>query len=578
MLSACTDAEETLVDETSSSGVIDLTEGGSVVPGIIRVKLASEPDEDICVSSEDGTVVVTGIQTLDAAGTTLKITRMERVFPDAGIYEERTRREGLHLWYNIWYEEAETTPSRATSQISTLDGIAYAEAVPAISSREVSVKANAANASTRTWYYDDPYCEKQWYLINDGTESWQTSGADVGLTDEVWSQYSGSPDIIIAVVDGGIHYEHPDLAENIYTAEDGTHGWNFIQGTSDITYYVHATHVAGLMAAVNGNGVGISSIAGGNGTEGSGVKLMICEIIDTRYASAAVDYAAAIKYGADNGALISQNSWGYSSAQETAQTEKDAIDYFVKYAGCDSDGNQLEDSPMKGGVVLFASGNANTDNVIYAAPADYEGVVAVAALDANNVKASYSNYGSYMDISAPGGSTSGDEEAQILSTYSSNSYAYMAGTSMACPLVSAACALIIQKYGGQGFTQQQLLDILYSSAVDIDEQNPDYVGLLGAGALDIDAALSVDLDHLDSFILYTNQITDGILMFKVSSALAGEGQLQIYSSTGYKVYDATVTVGIYTWFSLDVSALSAGYYTLKYTSGGNTAKENFIKY
>ena len=585
-LASCSDEE---VVETSSedvettSGVIDLTEGGSVVPGVIRVKLESEPDEDICVASEDGSVVITGIKTLDAAGTTLKITKMERVFPDAGIYEERTRREGLHLWYNVWYEEAETSPSRATSQVSQLDGIAMAEPVYAISTREIK-RGNTSNnyLLNNTWIYDDPLNDGyQWYLRNYGEEEWQTYGCDVGLPDDLWETYNGDQSVIVAVVDGGVNYEHPDLADNIYTAEDGTHGWNFVSDVADISpFYPHATHVAGLIAATNNNGVGISSIAGGDGTADSGVKLMICQIIDTTKPSATVDYAAAIKYGADNGAVISQNSWGYATAQETAQTEKDAIDYFVKYAGCDSDGNQLESSPMKGGVVLFASGNTNTSNVTYAAPADYENVVAVAALDANNVKASYSNYGEYMDICAPGGETSLDEEAWIYSTYGTSGYDYLAGTSMSCPLVSAACALIIEKngVGKQGFTANDLLDILYGSATDIDDLNPDYEGLLGAGALNLEQALSMDVDDVVTFTLKSSQISDGNLTFKVSSALAGDGQLQIYNGTGYKVYDAEVTLKIYSWYTLDVSALSAGYYTLKYSCNGKSAKANFVKY
>lgn len=581
VLSSC--ADDVLEGEgTGSSSVIDLTENGTVVPGVIRVKLKNEPAADISVSSHDGAVVVTGIKTLDVAGTTLKITRMERVFPNAGQYEERTRREGLHLWYNVWYEEAETA-SRAAQQVAVLDGIAAAEPVYAIQTRELSpADTRWALAAPRTgeWLYDDPYSDRQWYLQNGGTESWQAEGADVGLPDEVWSQYHGDKSIVVAVVDGGIQYTHPDLADNMWEDENGAHGWNFLSNTSHITFYNHATHVAGLVAAVNNNGIGISSIAGGDGTENSGVKLMSCQIINPNGYSSNVDYAAAIKYGADHGAIISQNSWGYKTAQQTAQTEKDAIDYFVKYAGCDEDGNQLPDSPMKGGIVLFASGNANSSDVTYAAPADYEPVVSVAAIGPNFVKAPYSNYGSYMDIAAPGGLDTSISAQGIWSTSTNSSYEYMAGTSMACPLVSAACALIIQKYGvGQpGFTPDKLKDILLGSVTNIDSYNPSYVGQLGAGALNIERALSMDVDNLSAFELYSNRITDGKLMFKASSELSGSARLQLYNGTGYKVYDQPVSVGVYAWFTLDVSNLSAGYYTLKYECNGKTVKENFIKY
>jgi len=177
--------------------------------------------------------------------------------------------------------------------------------------------------------------------------------------------------------------------------------------------------VAGTIGATNNNETGISSIAGGNGTPGSGVKLMSCQILKSLTSTGgevASDpfIAAAIKYGADNGAVISQNSWGYAvgTGRNTSSyinpVHKEAIDYFIKYAGCDNNGEQLDGSPMKGGIVLFASGNANTSDPRIAAPADYDKVVAVAAIEADYRKASYSNYGTYMDISAPGGALNGD--------------------------------------------------------------------------------------------------------------------------------------------------------------------------
>ena len=102
---------------------------------------------------------------------------------------------------------------------------------------------------------------------------------------------------------------------------------------------------------------------------------------------------------------------------------------------------------MKGGIVLFASGNANTSDPRIAAPADYDKVVAVAAIEADYRKASYSNYGTYMDISAPGGALNGDGRIWSTTTKLAGNYEYLAGTSMACPLVSGVAALVIEKYG-----------------------------------------------------------------------------------------------------------------------------------
>lgn len=580
LLTACADDGW---QETEAPAVsIDLTENGAVVPGMLRVKLSHEPAEDISVSSADGTTVMTGIRTLDVAGTTLRITRMERVFPDAGRYEERTRRAGLHLWYNVWYEQAEQASSVARS-VATLDGIEMAEPVYAVQPRDLqATDACWAAAAPRTgeWLYNDPYADKQWYLRNPGTESWQVAGADVGLTDEVWQQYHGDPRIVVAVVDGGIDITHPDLADNIWADDQGNHGWNFVSNSSQLTSYHHATHVAGLIAAVNNNGEGISSIAGGDGTPGSGVRLMSCQIMNPDGTGRNVNYAAAIKYGADHGAVISQNSWGYQTAQETAQSEKEAIDYFIRYAGCDENGNQLPDSPMKGGIVLFATNNHNSESPQDAAPADYEPVVAVAALGPDFKKASYSDYGSYIDICAPGGNNT-STGGGIWSTYSNGSYNYMSGASMACPLVSAACALIIQKYGcGQpGFTPDKLKDILLGSATDIEAYNdPLYAGKLGAGVVNIERAMMTEIEELPSFQLSTNRIADGLLQFRVDSSLAGDGELTIYNGTGFQVYRQGLSMSAYAWFKLDVSRLSAGYYTLKYVCNGLTVKENFIKY
>lgn len=244
--------------------------------------------------------------------------------------------------------------------------------------------------------------------------------------------------------------------------------------------------------------------------------------------------AAAIKYGADNGAVISQNSWGYAATRAGRNASsyinpvhKEAIDYFIKYAGCDNKGEQLDGSPMKGGIVLFASGNANTSDPRIAAPADYEKVVAVAAIEADYRKASYSNYGTYTDISAPGGSLDGDGRIWSTTTERSNNYEYLAGTSMACPLVSGVAALVIEKYGvgKKGFTPEALKEILYQSAYDLDEYNPRYAGQLGHGCVDAAAALEIDVSNLHPFILKSNQITDNMLIFSVSSSMSGNGKL-----------------------------------------------------
>ena len=208
----------------------------------------------------------------------------------------------------------------------------------------------------------------------------------------------------------------------------------------------HGTHVAGTVAARNNNGKGVAGIAGGDGSADSGVRLLSCQIFRNKDEQG--DAAAAIKYAADNGAVICQNSWGYSSTAGVTsmpQLLKEAVDYFIKMAGCDANGNQRPDSPMKGGVVMFAAGNENKEFSAY--PACYAPTVSVAAMAWDFSKASYSNYAKWVTITAPGGDQDRfGTEAGVLSTVPkkkvASGYAYFQGTSMACPHVSGIAALI----------------------------------------------------------------------------------------------------------------------------------------
>ena len=592
-------------DEPGNNPSISDLSDEDVLQGCIYVKLKEEPTGEVRVRNV-GSAVTTGVKVLDRAASSLKITRMERTFPYAGKFEERTRKEGLHLWYNVWFSK-ETSATRAATEVGALDGIEKAVPVSKIVSRarpETIWDEYGARASKGL--FNDPDFSRQWYLDNPGTESWQKAGADIRVFD-AWKEYKGNPAIIVSIVDGGINLKHPDLQANLWinTGEipgndidddgngytDDVNGYNFVDDNADIVPHRHGTHVAGLIGATNNNGTGICGVAGGDGTPHSGVKLMSCQIMKSLTSTndeIASDphIAAAIKYGADNGAVISQNSWGYAvgtkSTVNVDPVHKAAIDYFIKYAGCDNNGNQLEGSPMKGGIVLFASGNANTSNPATAAPADYEEVVAVAAIEADYKKASYSNYGTYMDISAPGGAHPDIDVKKIWSTSTSlaGNYEYLSGTSMACPLVSGVAALVIQKYGvgKKGFTPEKLKEILYESAYDLDQYNPNYIGQLGAGCVDATAALQIDVSALVPFTLKSKQVTDNTLTFSVSNRMAGEGHLTLYNSIGNKVLSRTLKLEAGALQSVDISALSAGYYLLKYECKGTEAKEKFIKY
>lgn len=424
----------------------------SVVQGEVIVKFSDEMISLIESDLNEGKLVTKSMglnQALDEIG----ISSVRRLFPNAGEYEPRTRREGLHKWYVVNYK-TDVPQTRASAELESIPGVEYVEGHRIVVTDE----------------FNDPEYPKQWGYVN-------TASADYDINVlPVWNSYTtGNPKVIVAVVDEGVDLSHTDLAANCSTLN-----YNAINYNNTVVAGSHGTHVAGTIAAVNNNGIGVCGVAGGDAAKGEkGVTIMSCEILrevikngktQTLNGSSAV----AIKWAADHGAVICQNSWAYSydkdgdgklNASELANalagtisaSDKYAIDYFIKYAGCDNNGDQLADSPMKGGLVVFAAGNENIQNGV---PANYEPVIAVAAIDKNGKKANYSNYGDFIDIAAPGSS--------VYSTLPDGKYGYLSGTSMACPHVSGVAALLVSYLGGPGFTCDELkARILSTKRTDI---------------------------------------------------------------------------------------------------------------
>lgn len=419
----------------------------AVVPGAAIVRFTEDMINLIEPDLEMGSVV-TKSSALNSVSEHLGIKSMTRVFPHAGEFEARTRAEGLHRWYNVTYDP-EISITKAAGDLIGLPGVESVEPVRNI---------------RHTAIFDDPYFNRQWHYYNDGTMSSNHSvGADVNVL-PVWESYTtGDPDVIVAVVDEGIDMDHEDL-QGAYVG-----GYNFVTNTTSVVPGPHGTHVAGTIGAINNNGIGVVGLAGGDAKKKKkGVSLLSCQIFQpdpndpTKTISA--DGAEAIKWGADNGAVISQNSWGYIYEKEEDQAAavipshlQAAIDYFIKYAGVDANGNQV--GPMKGGVVIFAAGNdAREHNPI----GKYDEVISVGSISSDFTRAPYSNYGSWVDLAAPGGN-SRYAQGDILSTIPGG-YAYMQGTSMACPHVSGVAALVVSYFKGQGFTNTTLREKLINGA------------------------------------------------------------------------------------------------------------------
>ena len=442
--------EEELMEPVELSPLANQEEG-VFVPGVAYAYVTEDFSQVIEKDLEAG-MMQTKSSSLNSLMEELGVVSMSRLFPDAGEFEERTRREGLHRWYKVVYNPSQSL-TKASYSLENVPGVEFVEGQRQIQSKAV---------------FNDPMLSNQWHYINTTHK-----GVDINV-EKVWSHYStGNSKVIVAVMDQGVDLNHEDLAENVLAG--GPNGSkNFYTGGYVIDADPHGTHVAGTIAALNNNGKGGCGIAGGDAAKGiAGVKIMSCEMLSEdkdRYPGISADTPGAAKWAADHGAVISQNSWGYVldtnydgqiDAEELeraknlkiSSAEKAAYDYFIKYAGCDNDGNQLSTSPMKGGVVIFAAGN---DAIPYGPPGSYEAFVAVGAIDSEGKRAEFSNYGDWVDIAAPG--------VSVRSTAPGNQYANSSGTSMACPHVSGVAALIVSHFGGPGFTADMLKERLLKGA------------------------------------------------------------------------------------------------------------------
>ena len=430
----CLSCTERVHDIPFADGV----DGETAFSGVALIKF-----EKTYLSGNENDLDVKCLQTKSAswtaAGNDMGIYSVKRLFPYSGKYEERTRAEGLDRWYVIEFDKT-ITYTKASEDLMVLEGVEIIEPVLPVASTSV---------------FDDPLFRKQWHYYNDGTlSSRHVESMDINVVPAWERRITGKKEVVVAVVDGGIDQNHEDLKENCIG------GYNFVRDNEEITPHDHGTHVAGTIAAVNNNGVGVSGIAGGDHAAGvKGVSLLSCQIFEHQGDGEddSADGAVALKWAADHGAVIANNSWGYKyNSHNDAMSAtipvhlKDAIDYFIKNAGLDEHGVQT--GMMKGGLVVFAAGNDgwDTDPIGKYAP-----VLSVGSSGPDGRKAPYSNYGTWVDISAPGGNIKFDD-GLVYSTLPDNAYGGMQGTSMACPHVTGAAALILSEHGGPGFTPDDL--------------------------------------------------------------------------------------------------------------------------
>jgi len=295
---------------------------------------------------------------------------------------------------------------------------------------------------------DDPLYAEQWGLTQIDAPA-------------AWDIVTGTQTVIIAVIDSGIDLTHPDLQANLWANPgeipgngidddnngyvDDVRGWNFVNGTNNVyDGNGHGTQVAGVAAAVTNNSLGIAGVCWN-------CKIMPVRVMADSGITNYSDIALGVRYAADKGAkVINLSLGGYSYSNAL----RDAIDYAV-----------IE----KGAVVVGGAGNDNVSTPFY--PAAYENVLAVAGTTSADTKATFSDYGTWVNISAPA--------VEITTTYLGGDWGPANGTSLAAPFVAGVAALIRSQRPGWGaaLVRNQLLQ----TADNIDTLNPAYAGQLGAG-------------------------------------------------------------------------------------------------
>ncbi|MEK6861630.1 MAG: S8 family serine peptidase [Nanoarchaeota archaeon] len=334
---------------------------------------------------------------------------------------------------------------------------------------------------------NDPMFNLEWGLHNTG-QTGGTLDADVDAP-EAWNIDTGNSNVVVADIDTGVDYTHPDLVANMWTNPgeipndgldndnngyiDDYYGWDFINNDNDpFDDNGHGTHTAGTIAAVTNNNLGIAGVCWS-------CKIMALKFLGAGGWGFSSDATNAVVYAADNGANITSNSWGGQG-----------VDFLLEGAFNYAHSNS---------VLSIAAADNSGDNSRFV-PAIYENVVGVSATDHNDIKAGFSTYGSWVDVAAPGKDVISTVPTGSCSLCDPTGYKSLSGTSMATPHVSGIAALIKSRI--PYFSNNEIKNILRTTT-DIPASNQYYIGV---GRVNAEKALMINTTPIIDFNLSVDDL------------------------------------------------------------------------